>query len=756
MPTAFRRLRRRLGALIGTSGGRLLLAAYALVAVVGAFLPLTDHLGFELAFTLTIAAALFAPAVGVSAIRYRDGTDRPGLDALSGALYAGVALALPVGLILLNGLRRPVCDPLAGLTWLLLLPLPTAALASTLGSAVALRVRRGWKTWAIIGGALALPLGLSLWEVYAGPAFFFFDHLFGYYPGPLYDEVVVASAPLLAFRGLTVLWTLSLLLFCAAHAPRRRLRAVISAAVLPLLLVGVGLFAGPRLGWRATDRSIAAKLGGFVEIDGLEIHHPKEWTDEQRDHFVRDAAFRADQVRRRLGLVAPAPVRVWIYRSTDEKRRMVGAARTSFAKPWRREIHIHASGFPHPVLRHELVHAFAADAARGPFRTPGGLLPNSALIEGLAMAFDVPAEGELTLEQWAKAMRDRGLAPDLTALLSPRGFHTAAASRAYTYTGAFLRYLESVFGAEKVLAVYASNDLSELGDPGELVAGFERHLDEVPVGEEERATAQRRYARPSIFRRPCARDVSRLVEQASAIGRQDPAAAVTLYQRACDLEPGDPSLLRSLLGAAVRAKRTDLAAETAQRILAHPSIDESLRALVLIELGDTAWRDGRTLDARMRFVEAAQLPVDASTHRNAVARMEALESPERESLLRPLLLEGDTGIDRLLAMQDHLRERPGDGLVAYLLGRQLVQRKAVDRGIGLLQQAAELELPDRSFERENKRLLVRALAERHRCPELNALVAAMPSDRASAADLVWARDWAERCAFETTRGWSPN
>ena len=41
--------------------------------------------------------------------------------------------------------------------------------------------------------------------------------------------------------------------------------------------------------------------------------------------------------------------------------RLVGAAHTQFAKPWRREIHVNGLSFPHPVIKHELVHAMMFD-----------------------------------------------------------------------------------------------------------------------------------------------------------------------------------------------------------------------------------------------------------------------------------------------------------------------------------------------------------------------------------------------------------
>ena len=52
----------------------------------------------------------------------------------------------------------------------------------------------------LAGGAL----GTTLWRLYAQPPLFAYDHLWGYFAGPLYDELVQVSGPLLAFRASTL------------------------------------------------------------------------------------------------------------------------------------------------------------------------------------------------------------------------------------------------------------------------------------------------------------------------------------------------------------------------------------------------------------------------------------------------------------------------------------------------------------------------------------------------------------------------
>lgn len=741
----------RIRALLWTRGGLWAAVTPLLAGVACAFLPLADHLGFEFALVLAIASSLSAPALGVAAIRLEVEKPEPDRRPVRAALVAcGVAvLALlgPAALILLNALRRPACEPGSGALWLLVLPMPSALLAAAVGALA--RVRGGsakGAAWRVAVVEL-VSLGLGLWSIYAGPAFFLFDHFFGYFPGPLYDETVLLGPTVLAFRAFTLAWAAAAVLGCGLlDADPARARQYGTAAILLALVTALGsLRFGERIGFRTSDGSLAQALGGVRETKQLTIRYPREWNEETVDQLVRDASFQAERVTEVLGIKDAARVQVWMYRSADEKRQLVGAAATSFAKPWRREVHVHAMAFPHPVLRHELVHAFAADFARGPFHVPGGLFPNSPLIEGFAVAHEAEPEG-MTLMQWARAMRAMGLAPDVTALFSTQGFMSAAPARAYTYAGAFIRHLRETRGQAAVTELYRSGDLSRLGDPAALLHEFEAALDRERIGPEEKAAAQRRYARPSVFRRRCAREVSAIIEAAArALQANDPAAATGLYEQACAMEPDDPALLRNQLTAAIRARDDARRDEVTRRLLSHEKLDPSLRAAVLTELGDQAWRTGAAGVARDRYAEAAKLDADPATHRGAVARLLAVATPERAGVIAPLLLDGQTEAGVLFALNDHLVRAPEDRLVAYLLGRQLVQKGAFERGARLLQTCAGL-LGDRELDREARRLVIRAWAEARRCDSVTVAARDVPAE--DAVDRAWAEDWAARCRFE--------
>jgi hypothetical protein len=750
-------------ALWRTREGRSLLAIDAAVAVVCACLPLADHLGFELAAALTLVNAIVAPCVGFAAVRIDGAAEphrqRPAQAAAQAGLFAVGALVVPTFLILLNGVRRPLCEPAAGAVWMLLLPAPTAWLGATLGGLVRPRVRRLPFAIATVVVVELASIVTSAATAYWGPVCFAFDHFAGYFPGPMYDETIPITPALVSFRLGTVLWGAAAVAAAGAmtrgdRASRRVHAAWCIALTAALIVASVGW--GSDLGWRTTDRSLAKAINGEIRIDGLVIHYPRAWSDRQVEALVRDATFDVAQLERAFGITPRNLIHVWMYPSAVEKRRLVGAEWTSFAKPYRHEIHIHPGGYPHVPLRHELVHAMTAEFATGAWLTPGGLLPSAALVEGFAVAYDVD-DGALTLAQRARAMRDLHVAPNLERLLSSWGFMDEAPRRAYSYSGAFIRYLSTRVGASEMQTLYRTGDLASLGaSSSTLIHDFDRMLDTVHVDDDGRSTAARRFAESSIFKRRCAREVSALVDTANALASDRRwSEALALFDKVCAFQPDDPDLVNGKLDVAIRMKETDAARieGIAATLWSHPRLDPALEASSRLRVGDELWRRGDSTAAHDLYRRAASIPAERETHRATVVRLRALADPSLGALLKPYLIDGEGGTTQTFRMLDALAKRPNDALLLYLLARQV--RAASDKAAEFMERADALGLGDAELSRENLRTLVVARAERNRCDEAERARNRLRAAAGSATDDGVAADWVARCRFAVARGWKP-
>jgi hypothetical protein len=703
-------------------------AALAVTALFAAFAPLADHLGYELAELTALVAGLFGASVGVAAARNELLRRARGLPARAGpALFSGVALALlalavPVVIISLNGLRRPACDPLSGLVLYAALPVPSALLAAALGAACGfLAPRRAGLCVALVWVAT---LAATVAPLLRGPQVFAFHHLGGMYPGPLYDEAVSTSPALWAFRACTLLYAIA----CgglALAAGARRLEGVSDpapeAAARPgiagrliFVLGGAAALAlssnAEALHWKASGSLVSEALGGRLTTAHLILHFPREKPEEEQRLLARDAEVSVREVSDFYGLGAAPPrgkIEVWLYRSAEEKRRLIGAAETSFTKPWLRQIHTNDAPAPHPILRHELAHALGADIASGPFGVPGrlhGLLPDMAFIEGIAVAADWPA-GEATIHEEAAAIRKLGKTAGVERLFSPGLFYAESGPRAYAEAGSFLRFLWQERGAEAVRRAYGSaRGLAELGPLHELAAAHARFLDGVPVPAHVQALAALRFSAKAIVHKSCAHEVAqRSREGALAAQRGDFALAAQLLRTCTELEPDDPELLLALRRALVQGHQKT-AAFAAQEALAHPKLSLPQRARLLTELGDEAWAAGDAAGAELRYAAAAKLAQPEAAERALIARRYALSDPGRWPAARKLLTEGDTGPETLLALDALAVERPREGFAPYLLAKQLQNRNAWAACARFSQLALERELPHPLFVQEALRM----------------------------------------------------
>ncbi|HZZ84946.1 MAG TPA: type VI secretion system protein [Anaeromyxobacteraceae bacterium] len=713
--------------------------------------------GLELGLVGALLAALSGGPLGIAAARRQLGRSAPSpLAAVASATAALLALeALLFAASALHARLVTPCSPLAGAPLFALVALPSALLAPAVGVLCAFGAagRRGLAAL-LYFGAVAGSLAVTALAAYDGPTAAAQDHFLGLWPGPLYDEALAVDRHLLLFRAGTLSLWLCATALCAGlfgrPGPRRRM------AVLAAVAGALGAVWAARAGGGVTTRAeLDAALGGRLDGPRCELHFPREKPPAESARLLRDCEYDAAEVARRLGLAAPPRARVYVYRDAAEKRRLTGAGRTNFTKPWLSEIHLNDAPTPHPVLRHELVHALAAELAPGPLHVPARalLLVSAGLVEGLAEAADAP-HGPFSLHEWTRAMRDQGVMPAPAALVGATGFLGAAPARAYTAAGSFLRWLLDTQGPARVRALYFSGDFDRAFGRSlpALTGEWERFLDGVTVPPELRAAAALRFRRGSLFTRACAREVAELEARAGELsaGRR-PEEAAPLWRRAGALSGGDPAYLRAegeAFALAGDAPRAEAAFAEALRRLA-TGHEPALRGALEAAVGDLRWRAGDTAGARERYRAALALAPEPAEERLLRAKLAAAGDPALAEAVAPWLLGA---ADPALALS-RLARSPAP-LARYLYGRAALARGAP--GIA----AAELggagpALGDPAFAREAARLAARALCESGRFDDALRGYDALARGSPRPAEREAAEDEARRCAFERAEPGAP-
>jgi hypothetical protein len=703
-------------------------AAVLLLAI--GFLPLFGGPGYEHA----LACGLILPSCAAIAtaldVARADRAVTP-IALFARGVASGLALAaLGFATALLHGLRVAAmsgslhagfCDLPGGARGYAL----TAAIGTVMGGAwgsvagwLARRARRTRLACTLLG--LAAPLAcvvVSVARFYTSPMIFAFDPFVGYFSGTLYDTVIDAGTPLLTYR-LGSFCTLSAAALVASAigrwhedvGARARLALGACAAIASLVITAEGA----ALGHWSTSASIATSLGGFRAGPRCDVVYPDGLRRDQVDLLVRDCEEELAHDEAVLGAHLEGRLTAFFFRDAGEKKRLMGAADTYIAKPWRREVYLQVHSYPHPVLGHEVAHVVAGSFGRGPFRIAGGasgLWPNPGLIEGTAVAAS-PDEDELTDAQWAHAMMELGILPPLGRIFS-FGFLGESSAKSYTIAGAFVTWALGRFGSEALRRWYGGEDLPAIvGAPWDaLDRDFRASLSTTPLAPEALAYAKAKFDRPSVFGRTCPHVVDALRREAD--GCRDALQidrAVRLYRDVLVRDPHDWAARWGLGIVELRYGAQDQQSD-GERALTDLAGDEQAprtwRARTQESLADASLASSdpaRWAEARARYEELASRTVEEDEGRTLEVKGYAAAhgGEAREAVLALLIGPPGRPVDAAagLAETASWARATGDPVAEYVYGKNLMTREMWADASGLFDRAIASGEPTPRIARE--------------------------------------------------------
>jgi len=739
-------------------------AAFAIiVGVVLAWVPLLAVHGVESALTLGV---LLPPWAAATATSYTEGNRKTrGMDLMLRTIGAALLIwAIPVALLALSSLRIRQCAPGEGLAFMVLGPALGCALGACVGVWVAGTTSRPRLAPWIAG---AVPLGaalLGLWTFYATPTVYVYGAFAGYFPGAIYDDLVQIPPAYLSYRATILLALLALvLLFDALWDPdagklqvRRRGLLHFGAVLVSLGALGVvaaSYWQGDELGQWVSEDYLIERLGKTEQGRHCVAHMPRETPPEDATRLLDDCDFHVERIRTLLGLSSTERVTAFFFRSQSEKKDLIGVGPTLIAKPWRREVYLQMSSWPHPVLGHELTHAVLATAGRGPFSvaaTFGGLMPNPGIVEGAAVALAWDIRDDLDPDQWSRIMMDRGELPAASEVLSVR-FSALPARRAYMAAGSIIRFLIASRGLDAFLRAYHIGAIEGLNA---LETQWHAYLQDVTVTPNERGIAEVELAQPSIFSAVCPHALARLRGDLSGDqAAQDDVRTIATCRAILGIEDNEAQARAVLVGALARAGDEEGALAELDALRASMNAPKPIVAAALEQYADAIWTRGNLGEAAERYAELLAIPRTDDAARQTEVKKLALEaSPEERSLIYEMLL-GRSSSPVVVHLAHALATLRNDGLGQYLEARQLIGQSAFALALPLLQDAERLGLPTLRLERELDRLLGLTFFAMGRYPEsAEAWARGAWTSHAAGAE---AQRWQERIDYAQTQSLNP-
>jgi tetratricopeptide (TPR) repeat protein len=721
---------------------------FALIAIVCSQIPLLNYLGFEFSAVTAViggylAGLMLIRSMRTEAIRYDENYWLAVLRTLGFASALATVSAL---LMLANALLVKNCSLSEGALFFILLVYPSLLFSIGLASVVvgvASRFRPAVYTIIFLLVLAQIPI-----VTLTGPQIYAFNPIIGFFPGVTYDESIQITERLATYRAFSIAGSLVLIAIGALLWRRRRPKPVsadaehpatpiprewiLIALLLPASILAFAMSDG--LGFSSSESYIRTRLAGRLLSPPFEIVYASgPVTRDQAERIARFQTFSVERMRRNMELRSNDPITIFIYATPEQKARLTGAARTAFAKPWLRQVHVSASD-GQQTLTHELGHVVAAEFGITPLligRNPG-------LIEGFAVAMEGRAYEE-PLHTAAAMALNAGASPDLHRLYSISGFMTASPGVAYTLAGSFSRYLIDHYGAAPFKRLYAEGDVVEAyGKPlDSLLTEWKSIVSAIEVDDGLRRKAQYYFKRPTIFMKECARVIAQM--------NQETARFLDDGQHEEALASADRSLALSRTPEAILQRVRALSAlrffDELIRTASDDLVDTTLGGALLplrLRLGDAYWAQGKLDSAAYQYELLRNSHLSSAYDEVCAIRLSAMRSgPTSGSFWNVLTREAPDSVRfGMLEAIDH-------SLAAYLRAGHMLAKDRFTEAATLL--AGIGPLRERELEYSRLRRIGRALYERGELAKAlpyyaQALSLGRPGERLDT------QDWIDRCS----------
>ncbi|MEX0929937.1 MAG: hypothetical protein WDZ53_11055 [Balneolales bacterium] len=354
---------------------------------------------------------------------------------------------------------------------------------------------------------VAIAVGIWLIEIYHLPQVYFHNHVWGGWPGTIYDVEIEFTASELFFRAITFTWA-SLLWLAPTFWENSYSRYGVALFTVSLMLSYSQL---SQAGIASPREYLQAELGGFYETEHFHIYYSKHhFTDYDLRKNAALHEFHLKEIAETLEVDLPSPdnkIESYLYGHPWQMKKLVGAKNVSYVPVWSSvdQLHVGKNAIER-TLRHELVHGMAKQFGNAVIKASWSI----GLVEGLAVALAPASRQITTADQTVAANRDLLTAGEVRSLLSPTGFYTGRGAVNYTTAGSLVGYLLREHPVEYFKKAYQSAGIEQAYPQplDSIVKGWHQYIATVEFDMREQEAGEQLFATPSIFEADCPRSVS--------------------------------------------------------------------------------------------------------------------------------------------------------------------------------------------------------------------------------------------------------
>ncbi len=490
---------------------KILIFFLVIINLVLTFLPLTKTLGYEFS---VINGILFFIIGGLQTIIVQRKDFEIGVIDLflKNKLFISFSIIIPFLIGFLSSVLNSNCPIKDGILFYVVISIPSFFFGGILGNfCTALSRKYSFYFFLIISFGLIIS---SLIEFYFNPQIYFYNPVFGYFPGTIYDEDLNVDLILIAYRIFNIAFFS--LLFYASRMIINNSKIKKALIALTLLLLSLSFWImKPKLLFATDKNRIEKELAFTIATNNFHIHLPDSLIGVKENRYnALLHEYYLDQIKIQLKSSYSYKIDSYLFAGKENKRELMGSGNADIAKPWLRHIYLNYYNYG-ATLEHELIHILAGEFGSTLFKVSADL--NPAMIEGLAMSIEDNYD-DYPVHYMAKLAYKAGYKFPIEKLFSGFNFFSQTSSISYIYAGSFLKYLKDKYSIQKIKYLYEENDFPKIygKNLNELAKDYELFLENYNI-EFNKNEAQLYFGGVTIFKKYCPRMAASDVKKAGVL-----------------------------------------------------------------------------------------------------------------------------------------------------------------------------------------------------------------------------------------------
>ncbi len=470
--------------------------------------PLTNVFSFEFSFANSIFLALLSGLYAIAVVKNYACSKVS--NTFSNFLITYILfLLLPLVVIFIKSFFSIHCPFIEGFSFYIVITFPSIVVGTALGLLVSFIVPKFRIIFFIL--LFILILFIPLYEFYVNPQVYFYNPIFGYFPGTIYDEAISVSYRLIVYRLLNLIFFGSVILLTSRAIFLKKGIGKSLLTVITMIVAVVFFYLSPVFGFSTNIARMKKYLDKEITTNHFKIYYSSKLNDNLIKCIVLYHEYYFEELSKFFEIKPDVRITSFLFLNSEQKKELLGSANADIAKPWLRQVYIDYNDFA-SILKHELAHCFAGFFGTGPFKIADNF--NPYLTEGTAVAADPIYDDDYVNYLAALAYKHKYL-PDFSQFLNPIGFYVQPSSTSYIYAGSFSSYLIDNYGIKKFKELYSNVDFNKIYGQSldNLSKQYYSFLDTITVT----ATIDKAYyyfGRTSIFYKACPRYIANTLDVA--------------------------------------------------------------------------------------------------------------------------------------------------------------------------------------------------------------------------------------------------